>query len=236
MADFADFDTRGYRTVDARSGYGEWAATYEQTVLDAMDLDLLAELQEVNWPRVNRAVDLGCGTGRTGRWLHDQGIAWIDGVDLSPEMLALAARKGVYHRLQEADVCLTEFHGGEYELVIACLVDEHLRELRPLYAEASRLACPGGFFVLVSFHPQFIMTSGMPTHFKGDSGEPVAIETNVHLLSEQIEAARAGRWTLVEMKERVIDDDWLALKPQWERFRAQPVSSALVWRTEAHRS
>ena len=41
MADFTDFDTRGYRTVDVRSGYGEWVATYEQTVEDAMDIELL---------------------------------------------------------------------------------------------------------------------------------------------------------------------------------------------------
>ena len=33
--DFAGFDKRGYRTVDARSGYAEWASTYEDTVKDA---------------------------------------------------------------------------------------------------------------------------------------------------------------------------------------------------------
>ena len=41
---------RGYRTVDARAGYGEWAATYEDTVKDAMDLDLL----DVDRRRVGR--------------------------------------------------------------------------------------------------------------------------------------------------------------------------------------
>ena len=44
MADFAAFDTRGYRTVDVRSGYGEWVDTYEQTVEDAMDIELLEAL------------------------------------------------------------------------------------------------------------------------------------------------------------------------------------------------
>jgi hypothetical protein len=32
MAEFDPFDTRGYRTVDVRRGYGEWVETYEQTV------------------------------------------------------------------------------------------------------------------------------------------------------------------------------------------------------------
>ena len=46
MADFTHFDTRGYRTVDVRSGYGEWVATYEETVEDAMDIELLESLEQ----------------------------------------------------------------------------------------------------------------------------------------------------------------------------------------------
>ena len=57
-----------------RSGYGEWVSTYEQTVEDAMDIHLLEGLREVSWEQVQRAADLGCGTGRTGAWLREQGI------------------------------------------------------------------------------------------------------------------------------------------------------------------
>ena len=57
MTDFEAFDTRGYRTVDVRSGYGEWVATYEQTVEDAMDIHLLETLREVRWDSVERAAD-----------------------------------------------------------------------------------------------------------------------------------------------------------------------------------
>src|SRR4030081_3197225 len=46
---FSDFDSRGYRIVDVRSGYGEWVTTYEQTVQDAMDIDLLRTLRHVSW-------------------------------------------------------------------------------------------------------------------------------------------------------------------------------------------
>jgi predicted TPR repeat methyltransferase len=77
MTDFGTFDTRGYRTVDVRGGYGEWVTTYEQTVEDAMDIHLLEGLREVPWERVARAADLGCGTGRTGAWLRERGIASI---------------------------------------------------------------------------------------------------------------------------------------------------------------
>ena len=89
---------------------------------------------------------------------------------------------------------------------------------------------PGGRFVLVGFHPHFIIASGMPTHFDdAEAGEPVAIETHVHLLSDQVAAGRAAGLELVELHERVVDDEWVALKPKWERFRDHPISFAFVW-------
>jgi SAM-dependent methyltransferase len=227
--EFSDFDTRGYRTVDVRAGYGEWVSTYEDTVEDAMDLALLDELRRPSWRTVRRAADLGCGTGRTAAWLRRSGVASIDGVDLTPEMLAVARSRGAHVRLVEADVAATGLETGAYDLVIASLVDEHLEELGPLYEEAWRLAGPGGSFVLVAFHPHFIMAAGMPTHYTSGSGEPVAIATHVHLLSEHVTAGLRAGWTLAEMREGVIDDRWVAVKPKWERFRNHPISAALVW-------
>jgi len=228
MADFTPFDTRGYRTVDVRSGYGEWVATYEQTVEDAMDIELLESLEQVRWS--GEVADLGCGTGRTGIWLREQGVEAVDGVDLTPEMLEVARERGVHRRLVEADVTATGLPDEAYDLVVTSLVDEHLADLRPLYAEAYRLAKPGAMYVLVGYHPHFIMAAGMPTHYDSASGEPVAIETHVHLLSEHTDAALGAGWELAELKERVIDDVWLELKPKWEHLRHQPVAFAFVWR------
>jgi SAM-dependent methyltransferase len=228
VPDFTDFDTRRYRTVDVRSGYGEWVDTYEQTVEDAMDIELLESLGQVTW--AGEVADLGCGTGRTAIWLSGQGVAAIDGVDLTPEMLEVARSRGVHRRLVEADVASTGLASGEYDLVVSSLVDEHLADLGPLYAEAHRLAKPGGRFVLVGYHPHFIMAAGMPTHFDSASGEPVAIETHVHLLSEHADAALGAGWQLAELRERLIDDAWLELKPKWAHLRGQPVAFAFVWR------
>jgi SAM-dependent methyltransferase len=228
VAEFAPFDTRGYRTVDVRSGYGEWVDTYEQTVQDAMDIELLERLEQVDW--AGEVADLGCGTGRTGAWLAERGVSTVDGVDLTPEMLARARERGVYRQLVEADVADTGLAADAYDLVVTSLVDEHLADLRPLYAEAARVAKPGGSYVIVGYHPHFIMSSGMPTHYDSASGEPVAIETHVHLFSDHVRAARAAGLTLVESQERVIDDAWIALKPKWERQRGTPITFAFVWR------
>jgi SAM-dependent methyltransferase len=229
MPQFADFDSRGYRTVGVRAGYGEWATTYEGTVQDEMDIVLLDALVTPDWSAFGTAADLGCGTGRTGVWLNQRGVREIDGVDLTPEMLALAAGKGVYRRLEEANIVATPLQSNRYDLAVACLIDEHLPDLTPLYREAARLTGEKGLMVLLGYHPHFIMASGMPTHFNSRSGEPLAIETHIHLLSDHVSAATGSGWVLREMKERLIDDVWLALKPKWERLRNHPISFAMVW-------
>jgi SAM-dependent methyltransferase len=230
MSSFAPFDRRGYRTVDARTGYGAWAPTYEDTVQDAMDVELLDVLQELD-PAGAVVADLGCGSGRTGAWLRAHGAAAIDGVDVTPEMLDLARRReGVFRTLTEGDVADTGLPSGAYDLVTTSLVDEHLAELRPLYAEAHRLLRDGGTYVLVGYHPHFIMASGMPTHYDDASGEPVAIVTHVHQLSDHVAAAHAAGFRLAELRERLIDDAWVALKPKWERLRGHPIAFAATWR------
>ncbi|GAA4877105.1 class I SAM-dependent methyltransferase [Saccharopolyspora cebuensis] len=228
--DFTTFDKRGYRTVDVRAGYGEWVSTYEDTVEDVMDIALLDRLRVPDWAAVRQAADLGCGTGRTGRWLREHGVASIDGVDLTPEMLDVARRRGAHRSLAEADATDTGLPDATYDLVICSLIDEHLGELPPLYREAFRLARPGGLFAVVSFHPHFIMASGMPTHFTSRSGEDLAITTNLHLISDHVAAALGAGWQLAELREGVVGDEWLAVKPQWERYRGHPVSAAYVWR------
>jgi len=228
---FADFDARGYRTVDVRTGYREWVPTYEQTVHDEMDLALLEELRTPAWADLSRVADLGCGTGRTAEWLRRHGVSGrIDGVDITPEMLEVARERGAHDSLAEADVAATGLDEGAYDLVIASLIDEHLPELGPLYREAFRIAAPGALFVLVAFHPHFIIASGMPTHFTTESGEPLAIATHVHLLSDQVAAGLEAGFALAELGEGVIDERWLAVKPKWERFRGHPISAAFAWR------
>ncbi len=110
------------------------------------------------------------------------------------------------------------------------LADEHLPDLGPLYREVARVTAAGGSFVLVGYHPHFLMY-GIPTHFDRADG-PVAIESYVHLLSDHVKAAHASGWTLVELEEGLVDEAWLAKKPKWARYRNHPVSFAVVWRRD----
>jgi SAM-dependent methyltransferase len=229
--EFAPFDRRGYPTLPVRDGYREWAQTYEDVVRDEMDLRLLARIGTVDWARAGRVLDLACGTGRIGVWLRAQGVQRLDGLDFTPEMLARAEAKRVYDRLITADMLATGLPAASYDLVLEVLADEHLAEVGPLYREAARLAAVAGTFVIVGYHPHFLM-NGIPTHFERRNGEPVAIESHVHLMSDHVKAAHEGGWRLVGMDEGVVDDAWIAKKPKWERYRSHPVSFAMVWRKQ----
>src|SRR5205823_3853300 len=148
--EFARFDTRRYPTVSVNEGYGLWAGHYEATVHDEMDIALLERLS-VRWADARQAVDLACGTGRTGVWLRAHGVAAIDGVDLTAEMLELARLKNAYRSLRQGNILATGLPVAAYDLVAQSLADEHLAELPPLYAEAARLLRAGGVFVLVGY-------------------------------------------------------------------------------------
>jgi len=226
--EYSSFDIRKYPILPVKEGYKEWANTYEQTVQDEMDIKLLSKIKSISWSKIERALDFACGTGRIGLWLKQQGVIQIDGVDITPEMLSKAKEKNVYTSLLNADVFNTRLQGGTYDLCIQVLADEHLADISPLYSEASRILKNTGYFVIVGYHPYFLM-NGIITHFHKENGEPLAIESHVHLFSDHVKAAYESSFSLLEMDEGIIDGDWLAKKPKWEKYKDWPVSFSFVW-------
>jgi len=228
--DFSKFDQRGYKTVSAKEGYAVWSETYDEMMADyPMDLPLLDQTDAVDWGDVVRAADLACGTGRIGAWLKSKGVQTIDGVDISPEMLDRARAKNIYESLIETDMCETGLPDDSYSLISNSLALEHVPELEPLYAEASRLAGGASHFVLMGYQPYFLL-NGIPTHFSTDEGDDLAIENYVHFFSDHMAAARATGWSLVDLREQVVEEGWVALKPGWAKHLHKPVSFMCIWR------
>jgi predicted TPR repeat methyltransferase len=69
-------------------------------LLDGLLVDAMAELGLVGFAD---ALDLGCGTGLMGVRLRGR-TALLEGVDLSAAMVAETARKGIYDRLEKAEL------------------------------------------------------------------------------------------------------------------------------------
>ena len=229
--DFKKFDQRNYPIVSAREGYGEWAETYETAVPTQLDIRIFERIRSVGWTGSRACLDLACGTGRIGELLKRKGVGVIDGIDITPEMLALAEAKDLYRSLSCGSIEKTGLSDGAYDLIVMSLVDEHLASLEPVYREAARVSDKNAKFVVVGMHPFFFMT-GMPTHFKDKNGASKAIETHIHLTSDHVRAALGSGWTLQEMHEGVVDEEWLRVKPKWEKFAGHPVNYGYVWGRE----
>lgn len=131
----------------SRALYRDWAETYDATMLDGLRYRspaLVAALLGEHLPdRTAQVLDVGCGTGLAGQSLAELGFELIDGMDISPEMMQVAARRGVYRHFIAADLnqsldmpdahydgatCSGTFTHGHVD---ARCLDELFRILRP---------------------------------------------------------------------------------------------------------
>ena len=97
--------------------------------------------------RFRHALDLGCGTGLMARAFAEAATV-IEGVDLSPGMLAAAARTGLYARLHEGDLAtfLATRPEEEADLVLAADVFVYVAALGPVFLDVRRVLEPNGLF------------------------------------------------------------------------------------------
>lgn len=98
-------------------------------------------------PRFARVLDLGCGSGLMARPLRPC-ADHMAGVDLSPAMVELARRTGLYDHAEAGDVTafLSAQAPASCDLVIAADVFVYIGDLAPVFAAAARALSAGGLF------------------------------------------------------------------------------------------
>lgn len=93
---------------DNKQLYAKWAATYESDFVANQGYQhpkVISELFHSQLPQLKSVIDIGTGTGLVGKYLIElRPNLEIDGVDISPEMLAQAKKKDVYRNLYERDL------------------------------------------------------------------------------------------------------------------------------------
>ncbi|MDW3204203.1 MAG: methyltransferase domain-containing protein [Alphaproteobacteria bacterium] len=99
-------------------------------------------------PDAARALDLGCGTGLSGRALKLV-ASELHGIDLSAGMLSQAAATGLYDRVTQADLLTTPWTEPDraYHLIAAADVLNYIGDLAPVFRMAAEALVPGGYFV-----------------------------------------------------------------------------------------
>jgi predicted TPR repeat methyltransferase len=104
--------------------FDDYAGRFETSLVEKLDYSvparlaaLIAETAEIP-DRFEVAVDLGCGTGLLGPEIRARATR-LEGFDLSQNMLAKAADKGVYDHLARADLSLPAPQSGLFSAALA---------------------------------------------------------------------------------------------------------------------
>ncbi|CAH0027512.1 unnamed protein product [Clonostachys rhizophaga] len=144
--------------AQAQHFYDEWADAYEtdnnglgyaspRRAVEAILKNVTGDARDTQL----KVLDAGCGTGLVGACLAQSALAGrfvLDGLDLSPGMLAAARQKGVYRELEEANLNeRIRKPDGSYDLIV-CVGTLTVGHVGPgVLREFARVAAPSGLIV-----------------------------------------------------------------------------------------
>ena len=141
-----------------RELYASWADTYESGfIVDSgyvYHQEVVKVFSDGFTQKSQPVLDVGCGTGVVGGELAKLGVSVIDGIDISPEMLAEAAAKThngrpVYRQLIEADLTgQTELADDAYAGIVSSGAFTHGIFGPETISKLLRAASPGARFAL----------------------------------------------------------------------------------------
>ncbi|MES2461568.1 MAG: class I SAM-dependent methyltransferase [Armatimonadota bacterium] len=223
-------DSRSMPDTDAlflspTDAFGELADTYDARLAGNPLLLLesgavLAMLPDLT--QAGRVADLACGTGRYALQLARLGPQEVIGVDISPEMLAVARRKAL--RAELPVTWLTGDLSGAIPLPDSCLdaavcalALSFLPDLPTAFAEIARTLAPDGVLIISDSHPhglavaraasQAVFAKDRASYFRFTSaaGQECRIAQTPHTTAEIFGAAQKAGLLLEQMAEPVVD-------------------------------
>jgi ubiquinone/menaquinone biosynthesis C-methylase UbiE len=117
---------------------------------DTRDLPFIKQLAARLKPG-DRVLDLGCGPGQFSKWLSEQGFA-VEGIDNSPEMLAIARSKVPAVSFRQMDMRQLDFADHSFHAVLSAYSIIHIpsSELPGVLLEIRRVLKPGGLALFIT--------------------------------------------------------------------------------------
>ncbi len=193
--------------LEPDQGYALWAETYPSRAHNEL-MRVEQSAMGLLWKGlpVERALDLGTGTGRNLRLLVDEGVTTRLGLDRSTAMLKRADASG--GRLIAGDAAALPFAAETFDLVLASLMAGDLPELKDLAGftrEASRVLRRGGSLVYSDFHPSWAERTWERT-FESADGRKWRLPYNPHALDDHRAALDGAALQTLAIEEPLLDD------------------------------
>jgi ubiquinone/menaquinone biosynthesis C-methylase UbiE len=172
--------------------YKEWADSYDEDFIAATGYVAFQRaagffLKQQDRP-AGPVLDVGCGTGAVGSVLRDGGVAILDGIDISQEMLDEAGKKktadgaAVYTRLIQADLTSTiAIDDNYYAGIVSAGTFTHGHLGPECLDELWRVAVPGAV-CSIGVNAAHFDSQGFADKFSGDVGAGVISEPEINTI------------------------------------------------------
>ena len=125
--------------------FDQYAAGFDAALVDRLDYRAPQLLRAGLSARADRVLDLGCGTGLMGAELRPL-ATYLEGWDISAEMLREAEAKALYDRLDKRDLSALPPSPPEWDLITAADVFAYLGALERITGWIAGALRPGGRF------------------------------------------------------------------------------------------
>ena len=133
--------------------YDNYAASYDRKLVGSLRYQcpqLIRTALERHCQGKVAILDLGCGTGLCGQAVSAMATR-LDGVDLSPQMIAKAGQRTIYNELAVGDLYpFLEKKANCYDVIVAAGVFEHIGDPRRIFRAAFGALRGSGLFVFTA--------------------------------------------------------------------------------------
>jgi len=187
--------------MDLRESYDSAAEAYAahlatELVHKPLDRHLLNRFAEAVAGR-GLVADLGCGPGHVARYLQEQGVEMV-GIDLSPEMIRVAARLNPGVEFRTGDMKQLDLPDASLAGAVAfySIVHFDAAELGAVLRQVRRVLKPGGL-LLAAFH-----AGSQAVHVDDLFGVAVSLDFRFHLPGDVVAALQAAGLAVIEHTER----------------------------------
>jgi ubiquinone/menaquinone biosynthesis C-methylase UbiE len=172
--------------MDVPSGYGAWAATYDDANNALINVEEPAVHGLLEKIQGGAALDAACGTGRYAMYFRERGFK-VAAVDASPAMMSKALQKVPTATFALADLSSLPFASGSFDVAVCALALDHCRDLSAPVDELSRVLKSDGHLVISVFHPANALIGG-GAFFSRTDGRRGIVENYWHGVAEYIAA------------------------------------------------